>query len=73
MGLIQDIEDSLAQGEIKAITVGKSHDGSIQVSIRRRRSYGWNVYYGTELIEVLGRAVEGGSQLPTVEQAALWR
>lgn len=72
MGIIREIEDSLAQGEIVAVSIGRAHDGDIQVSIRRRGGLGWNVYFGNELSEVLARAVEGGRQLPTVEQASLW-
>lgn len=74
--ILENIEESLAQGAIEAVNIGYTRDSEMQMSIRRRSANGWEVYFGTELKELLARACKGGPQRlePLVEvQIELWQ
>ena len=77
MEKLAEIQEYFELGVIEALNTGHTNDGEFQVSIRRPKASGWEVYFGTDLGETMLRACEGGVQriLPVVDayQMELWR
>lgn len=67
---LHQLETALETRELDACNMTRSGSG-FQVSVRRKGSEGWSVFFGDRLADTLIRAIENGPQRPEGDDMTL--